>query len=202
MLVVLGGALWWQQQQRTSVPELPAAELDPSLQVVDTPAYTIETVTIDPPSLDREVSITADLPEDAAAMVRTTIESLKQQLTAEPTRIDLWLKLGVYYKLAGDYEGAIEAWDYVAAGGQSSISYIGYANQGDLYMNFIKDYAKAETNYKAAISINPRIVEYYRNLFFLYRDIRGNPGAAAAIVEQGLAANPDHPDLLSLKSQL
>ncbi len=158
---------------------------------------------VPPPSLTGASSISPSLSAD----VRTNLEAKEQALITElkkdPTRVDLWLSLGVYRKMAGDYSGAIAAWSYVAAAGPSSINYIAYCNFGDLYMNFQKDYPKAETNLKKAIEINPKVIDYYRSLFTLYRSFyKTNTSAAADIVAQGLRANPNNPDLLALKAQL
>jgi tetratricopeptide (TPR) repeat protein len=164
--------------------------------------YTIEQVEIPAPSLGRPVSYAPNLSAEALASVRSHIENARKLLKEDPTRVDLWLQLGVYYKVAGDYQAAAEAWNYTASVAPSNITYVAYGNLGDLYLNFLKDYPKAEANYKAAIDIKPNIIEYYRGLFTLYFHIQKDRAAAAAIVEQGLQAYPDNPDLLQLKSQL
>lgn len=154
------------------------------------------------PSLAGDIKIDASLSPDVQSVLRTKEEDLISQLKQSPDRADLWLKLGVYRKIAGDYIGAAEAWNFVATN-QSSLSYIAYGNLGDLYMNFLKNYPKAEANYKAAIALQPTFIDYYRDLFTLYTSFyKTNTSAAADIVAQGLTANPNNPDLLQLQKQL
>jgi len=154
------------------------------------------------PSLTGAIKFSPSVSPDVQAALRTQENTLITQLKANPARLDLWLQLGVDRKIAGDYQGAAEAWNYVAAF-KSNVQYIAYGNLGDLYMNFVKDYPKAEANYKAAIALNPQFIDYYRDLFTLYSSFyKTNTTAAADIVAQGLKANPNNPDLLQLQSQL
>jgi len=154
------------------------------------------------PSLSGDIKIDASLAPDVQAALRAQENTLIGQLKTNPARLDVWLQLGTDRKIAGDYDGAIVAWDYVAAN-KSNIQYIAYGNLGDLYMNFLKDYPKAEANYKAAIALQPTFIDYYRDLFTLYTSFyKTNTTAAADIVAQGLKANPNNPDLLQLQQQL
>ncbi len=158
---------------------------------------------IQPPSLAGTIQISSSLPPDAVAALRTQEETLIPLIKANPLRVDLWLQLGVDRKIGGDYQGAITAWQYVAAAAPVTLSYVAYGDLGDLYMNFLKDYPKAETNYLAAIKINPHVIDYYRSLYTLYRyDYKTNTTAAANILVQGLQANPGNPDLLGLQKAL
>jgi hypothetical protein len=156
--------------------------------------------TVPPPSLTGSIHISSTLPADAQTALRTQEQTLITELKAAPTRTDLWLQLGVDRKIAGDYAGAIAAWNYVAAAGSNAVNYIAYGNLGDLYMNFDVNYPKAEASYKAAIAINPKVIDYYRNLYTLYTSFyKTGTSAAADIVAQGLKANPNNPDLLKLQ---
>ena len=67
-------------------------------------------------------------------------------------------------------------------------------------MNFVKDYPKAEQNYKKALAINPRGAGYYVSLYYLYRDMMHDNASAADILAQGLKELPTDPTLLSLKA--
>jgi tetratricopeptide (TPR) repeat protein len=169
-----------------------------------TGSYTVEPVGMTPPSLDRPIIITASssLSADNQKLLRTIEEQIIAQLRKEPTRVDLWLKLGTDRKIGGDYQAAIEAWEYVAQTAPKDISATAHGNLGDLYMYFLKDYAKADTRYNQAITLNPNVIEYYRALFYLYRDIFKDHGKAQAILTLGLKNNPNNPDLLGLQKQL
>jgi len=155
-----------------------------------------------PPSLTGSIYISSSLSPDVQASVRSNEEAIISQLKKDSTRVDLWLQLGVYRKMAGDYAGAAQAWTYVAHAAPSTISYVAYGNLGDLYMNFDKNPTKAEINYNAAIAINPHVIDYYRNLYMLYRYQIHSTAKAAAILSQGLSANPGNHDLLVLQQQL
>lgn len=171
--------------------------------VSGTGSYTVENVGVTPPSLERPIIVTSSsLSESDKKIVRTMLERQIALLRAEPNRVDLWLQLGVNRKVAGDYEGAIEAWEYVAQTAPKDISATAHGNLGDLYMYFLKDYAKADTRFTQAITLNPNVVEYYRALFYLYKDIFKDTVKARAILKRGLEANPNNADLLRYQSEL
>ena len=158
---------------------------------------------ITPPTLSSAIIIAPNISADQAAQLQTKEQPHISQLKATPTRVDLWLQLGLYRKEAGDYAGAIAAWNYVAAVGPVTINFIAYGNLGDLYQNFDVNYPKAEANYLAAIKLKPSDVGYYVDLYNLYRyQYKTNTTAAADIVTQGLKANPNNADLLALQKQL
>ena len=157
---------------------------------------------VTPPSLTGGIVIAPTVSFDQATTLRTNEQPLITQLKAAPTRVDLWLTLGLYRKEAGDYAGAIAAWNYVAVAGPDTVNFIAYGDLGDLYMNFDTNYPKAEASYLAAIKLKPSYIDYYRDLFTLYRSFyKTNTTAAADIVAQGLKANPNNPDLLDLQKQ-
>jgi tetratricopeptide (TPR) repeat protein len=170
--------------------------------VSGTGSYTVEPVEAKIPSLDRPITITADLSDEVKTKLTDILEKNVELLRKEPTRVDLWLQLGVNRKIAGDFEGAIEAWEYVAQVAPTAQSAVAHGNLGDLYMYFIKDYAKAVTRFNQAIALNPNMIDYYRSLFYLYKDIYKDPAKAQAILTQGLAANPGNKDLLGYQAEL
>jgi hypothetical protein len=156
---------------------------------------------VPPPSLAGAIVISSPLDPAQQASLRTNEQTLITQLKAAPTRIDLWLKLGAYRKIAGDYDGAQVAWQYVVNSGPSNIAYIAYGNLGELNLDYIKNYIKAEADYKAAIALNPHVTDYYRELFYLY-GTENNPTAQAAILTQALKINPGDSGFLALQKQL
>jgi hypothetical protein len=119
--------------------------------------------TIKPPAI-KPITFSADIPADAKTALQANYQALAPQIQAAPTRVDLWLQLAVLYKIGGDYNDAITVWNYVAAAAPSSSSYIAYGDLGDLYLNFIHDYAKAEVNYKAAVALQPGNADYQAGL--------------------------------------
>ncbi len=81
--------------------------------------------------------------------------------------------------------------------------YVALGNLGDLYMNFIKDYLKAEQYYIRAIALKPDVISYYADMYRLYHYLyKVGTGADAKILAQGLEANPGNKDLLELQNEL
>lgn len=158
---------------------------------------------IEHPSLTRPITFGSSVSVDTQATLKTQEQADIAALTKDPTRVDLWLKLGNERKLAGDYQGAIDAWTYVAKAGSNQISYIAYGNLADLYTNWNKDYTKAAADLKAAIAIKPDVIDYYRHYVELYTVYHfGTKADAQAVLTKGLTANPGNKDLLNLQAQL
>ncbi len=164
----------------------------------------VELDTIEPPSTDRAITITTALSQEAASDLKRKMETTITELKREPKRVDLWLQLGVYRKMAGDYEGARIAWEYVAIAGPATVNFVAYGNLGDLYKSYLKDFAKSEANYKEAIKLRADNIDYYLNLFELYTTFgyKSDTLAASDLVAQGLKSNPGNKDLLALQAQL
>ena len=207
--VIAAGGYWYLHiYSATGIFSLGATTTPVSVggvSVTGTGSSTVEVINTNtpPPSLDRPITISASLQSDAAQILRTQITTLVTQLRTNPTRVDLWLQLGIDRKIGGDYAGAVEAWNYVAVAAPLATAYVAYGDLGDLYMNFIKDYPKAEENYKTAISINPRVIGYYQDLYTLYHYLyKTNTTAAADIIREGLVNNPGNQDLLNLQAQM
>lgn len=152
------------------------------------------------PNLNYVVVYSSSLPSDAVSALKTQIATLTSELKKDPSDGDNWLQLAIDYKIAGDYDAAATVWIYLTK--VTPTNYVAYGDLGDLYMNFDVNYPKAEVNYKAAIAINPNVIEYYRDLYTLYMSFyKTNTTAAADIIAQGLKANPNNPDLLQLQQQ-
>lgn len=108
--------------------------------------------------------------------------------------LNAWADLAVLRKITGDYKGSADIWIYLT---QRSPQYAGpYASLGDLYANYLHDYAKAETNYLKAISLQPAGTDAYMALFQLYSGpYPVSATAAEDILRKGMAANPKTWDL-------
>ncbi len=143
------------------------------------------------PSLDRNVSFAnSSLPPAVQAAVKARIAEDIAGLKKNPTDLSLWLALGFELKQAGDYKGAEEMWVYV--NGSADKDEVSALNLGDLYMNFLKDYPKAETYYKIALAIRPDNIQTYNNLFMLYKYLyKTNTSAAADMQAEALKKFPD-----------
>ena len=98
-------------------------------------------------------------------------------------------------KNAGNYAGAIAT--LTAALKLAPGDVVVNNNLGDLYMNWAKDYVKAEASYKKVIATDSRYLDAYRHLFDLYTTTSYKPSntAAADIVAKALVALPNAYDL-------
>ena len=119
--------------------------------------------TITPPT-QREPEYSASVSADRKTALQSQYGKYSVQLKAAPTRTDLWLQLGIIYKIAGDYSGAITTWTYVAKASGIPNNAVAYGNLGDLYLNFTHDYAKATTSYKSALAITPNDADFKAGL--------------------------------------
>lgn len=178
----------------------------PDGTIVAPEGYTVEELpteggaSIPAPNYKAALKFDASVSAEVRAALNAQLTSIQSEIAARPHDFTSWIRLGGLRKMAGDYAGAAEIWAYSSKmWPQETVS---FSNLGDLYMNFLKDYPKAEANYKQVIALNPKAVDAYANLFFLYRDLyKQGTGADTAIVNQGLAANPGNPTLQSLKAQ-
>jgi tetratricopeptide (TPR) repeat protein len=172
------------------------------------PAYTIDqvpiekgkTVTTKVPDLNRQVIFKADVPSETKKVIIDNIARLVANLKGDNTRFNDWLDLGIQYKIAGDYEGARDAWEYASA--LSPLNYISFSNLGDLYTNYLKNYSKAEENLKTSIKNKPDYTTGYRALYELYRySYKEKANLAPQILKEGLSKNPKNTDLMILLAQ-
>jgi len=163
----------------------------------DVEIINIENSSVPQPSLERPLIIDPTIPEHIAKQLRINIGILVAELKKENARLNLWIELGNNRKIAGDAEGAKEAWEYVTKVAPSH--FLAYGNLGDLYMHTYKEYPKAELNLKKSIELKPTQIDPYRNLYMLYHYLyKTDTKADEEILSAGLKANPDNPDLLQL----
>jgi len=170
---------------------------------VDSPGgITVETVPVLPtpmPSLTRAVRYDANLSVVARDTATSNIGTLRASLADDPRQPLQWLRLGIYYKMAGDYQATREVWDYVTRLAPKDV--IAFNNLADLYQHFLKDQVKAELNWKKTIELDPTYIAGYRGLYDVYRTT-GQTEKARAVLIQGVAKNPSSTELKSLLDSL
>lgn len=175
-----------------------------------TGGYTIEQVSVEEtkgkpepiPDLNR-VSVSATgaiVPPEAKLAAAEKIKTLQAKLKENPAYVEAWIDLGIYQKMAGDYDGAVISWKYASK--LSPTDYVSVGNLGNLYAYFLKDNAQAEIYYKQAISRDPTQSYLYAQLFEVYRDVFKDLDKARAILKQGLSKIPNDPNLLDLQYSL
>lgn len=149
------------------------------------------------PSLAGEIYVAGDIPVEVQAQLRANIVEIVSRLTKNPKDLGLWLDLGNNRRIAKDYTGALEAWGYVAQ--VAPDNYVAFNNLGDLYMSVLKNYPKAEENYKRAIALRPDVSDLYRSLYTLYLYYyKTDTSAARDILTLGIKNNPSDQGLKAL----
>lgn len=152
-----------------------------------------------PPSPDFRGSLVcaSSVPAEACSALQKQAELLGKQIAKNTTDFGSWINLGVVRKMAGDYAGAISAWNYLTEIYPTADSRP-YANMGDVYMNFTKDYSKAEVNFLKAVKLNLHDTSLYVDLYMLYANPASalhSTSSARAILQKGVTANPNADDL-------
>jgi len=163
---------------------------------IDSTQNKTNVVTVATPNLDRLViteSVQGPLREQITSQLKEVSGSLKSNTDA----FDNWILLGSYRKIAGDYEGARDAWEYASA--ISPLNYGSFSNLGDLYHYYLKEYPLAEKNLLISVKNNPENIAGYRDLYNLYtQSYKEKINEAPKILLSGLSKNPNNLDLLVL----
>ena len=152
------------------------------------------------PSLDSEVLYSDTLSREVIQILGDKIEENRSLLRADSDLPDTWILLGTQYKIAEDFDKTIEAWEY--AGVISPSNSVSFHNLGDLYGYYLRDVVKGEENFLKAISNSPNDIYLYFKTADFYKDVVKDEVKRRGIVEQGLLANPDSPDLQNLLNSL
>lgn len=151
------------------------------------------------PYANRPIRFASSVSADIRAQLNEQLKVVQAQVAENPLNPGPWIRLGTIHKVGGDYANAALYWEYVA--GAYRGKFVPYYSLGDLYENFLKDYAKAETNYKLAIEVDPQNVNAYASLYTMYHYTLKDDTKAAAILTQGLQANPGNIYLLGLQQE-
>jgi len=140
------------------------------------------------PDLDRPINTQDE-------MARNKIEELSSALKENKDLSSYWLDLASYRKLIGDYEAAIEIWEYMIV--KWPEDYKAFLNLGNLYGYYLHDFSKAEEYFLEAIEKNPHYILSYISIYEFYIDTE-KPDLAVGILLNGLEKNLNNVDLFSL----
>ncbi len=142
------------------------------------------------PAIDTPIKFGKNITADERKLINAKLDELRSVLRENKYDFTVWAALGTVYKIGGDYQRALAIWDYVGKAWPNN--FVSFGNTGDLYANYLKDYAKAEQNYLRAIQNNATDGNVYRNLFTLYTETSYKPTNTAAedLVSQYLANAP------------
>lgn len=128
--------------------------------------------------------------------------SVKESLEQRPDQLEGWVYLGVIKKQVGDYQGAEAAW--IKAGQLRPKNSTSFGNLADLYVNFTKEYDKAEPAYRTAIENSAgeaKNVSFYRNLYYFYYYNLEDMEKAEATLLEAVAFNSGSSETLALLAE-
>ena len=148
-----------------------------------------------PPTLDRSVTFPDFYTDEQKTIVEKKMNDTIQALKNDPTQFAYWLELGILRSNVQDYEGAKEVYEYLnAVSPNNSISFM---NLGNLYYLYLKDYMKAEGNFKHAITNNPNNMQAYQSLYELYTNAyKQNTDSGLNTLLEALSVMPNNVDFL------
>lgn len=141
------------------------------------------------PDLNRPIKNLTNLEEAAFNNAVEKINGLRNELRKNADLFDKWLSLGIYYKMAGDYEGSSEVWEYASAIRPKSSTPLN--NLGDLYGYYIKDKVRAEKYFLKALEIDPNSIYLYSATADFYRSVMKDVERAKQILNKGIELNPN-----------
>lgn len=163
---------------------------------VSVPALSIEEVNkIPKPNLDRPIIITEkSIPEEQKSQVVEIVKNAIAAVKSDPYSFDKWTKLGMDFKIIGDYKSAEEIWQYVHTVAPFAVAPL--ANLGSLYEDNVKNYAASENAWKGVIKNDPKYLSGYLGLFNLYHYFyKTDTTLAVDTLKSGIASNPEAIDL-------
>lgn len=123
------------------------------------------------------------------------LEKIISAIKKDYKDVDNWTQLGLTRHVLGDDIGASEAWEYAKL--LDPENYQTWENLGDLYQSDLKNYMKAEENFKKVIALKPDYSRGYSNLIYLYTNsMKEKSGQIPEVYKNGITANPDNVDLM------
>ena len=143
--------------------------------------------------ISKPVSMKPQLSEEAKNKILAKIEELKNEIRKDYDSVSLWYDLGTYLRSSGDFQGAIDAWNFAVL--IRPKDFVAYNNLGDLYGFYLHDYDKSELYFLKSLENNPSNINAYLQLATVYE-------AAKMIKEKenilllGVKNNPENVSLL------
>lgn len=143
-----------------------------------------------------ELKVTLAMDAAAKAELLSNYNIIRDALKRDATSPEWWLRLGAYRMTAGDFAGAVAAWEEVIRLSPGSPK--GYNSLGEFYTYTQLNAVKAESNFLKSLSLAPQVA-VYRSLHELYRySYPTKVDQADDVLLQGLVKMPKNPDLLAL----
>lgn len=202
VLFVLGlGAYMWvnrAQAPTTTGGQTTATTTNATSTTPDT--NTDGKATLQTPDYKKPIVFSATVSADTRTQLNAELKTVQTNLEKNLLDIKSWVDLGTLHKMGGDYANAALYWEFVTSiySGKSAP----YYSLGDLYSTYLINYPKAEADYKLAIKADDQNVNAYAGLYTMYHYSLHDDTKAAAILVDGLKANPQNNYLLGLQKEL
>ena len=138
------------------------------------------------------------LPQNKLAQqYANSLPALQKMVDKDPNNPTLLQELGVAKYATGDIQGAQAA--YARGVVLDSGNAVFHNNLANTYRD-LGDYAKAESEYRQAMLLDPKLTTPYLNLASIYQYILGKPDTSITIYEQGIKNNPDYVDFYNAEA--
>lgn len=207
LALAVAGFFIWQDLGYNKPEELPeTAKNDSEVKVRkegagleaggDISGLIVEKIELQIPDLDRPVEIKTNIPEKIRQKIVLDIQNISSELKGNYNDLNNWLQLGILRKQIGDYEGAIEAWNFGSAIRPNTATPL--LNMADLYAYYLKDRSKAEKSFLDAVKAEPQNGFTYFQTAGFYRDILQDTAKTKEILEQGISTGADYTGDLKL----
>ncbi len=181
-------ALYSKQDSAYATVTLPALTPKKETKAPDLQAQALQLI-------QRPIQITVMMQPAEEQQAREKIEEAIKLIKDNFDYDTSWLELAGYRKLIGDYEGTIQALNFLLV--IRPQNYVALHNLGDIYASYLHEYQKAEVNFLASIKSEPQNINAYIELARIYQ--YNNPSrknAIEPILLQGIQANLKNTTLL------
>ena len=147
------------------------------------------------PDFNRTVVFPDSFSEEARVIINNNITTLRANLEKDKDSVGDWLDLAMQYKIIEDYKYTRDIWEFLSA--SFTVSSTVLNNLRDLYHYNLKDFPKAEENFRKTIENDKSNIQAYLGLHELYKySYKQETSMVTGILIEGIEANPSNTDLL------
>lgn len=146
----------------------------------------------------KPIVINATITDAQKQEIIKQIDEIKKQITVNYDSDTPWLMLGNYRKSLKDYNGAIEAWNFLIT--IRPKGYLAFHNLGSLYGFELHNYTKSEENFLKAIQNESKNIDAYSQLVTIYEAAK-TPEKIEALLLGGIKSNPNDASLKIMLGQ-
>lgn len=138
---------------------------------------------------------TGEVADDQSTSFSQTASEIESKIRKGTATNEDLMNLGIAYYNLQEIDQAIDTYEDLIAKDPNNSG--AYKNLGNIYRDQ-KKYRDAEASYRKAVYINTKFVTAYINLAHMFFSLENNKLSAVAVLQQGLAYNPEDPTLKDL----